>query len=158
MALMTEYGFHKLKEELIALEKEEKEAIDAVVIARGFGDFSENAELEAANGWLERTRKKILETIGRINEAEIFNPTVVDKTRVNFGAQVEVEDEESGKSVVYKIVGEVEANVQEGKISSQSPLAKALHGKEVGAECVFNAPGGEKIYTIKKIDYSWLVA
>jgi len=156
MALMTEYGFHKLKDELIALEKEEKEAVEAVVVARGFGDFSENAELEAANSWLERTRKKMLETVQKINEAELFNVAVVDKSRVNFGAQVEVEDEETGKNVVYKIVGEVEASVQEGKISVQSPIAKALHGKEVGAECVFNAPGGEKVYTIKKIDYSWL--
>lgn len=156
MALVTEYGFQKLKEELIALEKEEKAAVDAVVVARGFGDFSENAELETATSWLERTRKKILECNQKIGEAEIFSAAVVDKTRVNFGAQVEVEDQDTEKCVVYKIVGEVEANVQEGKISAQSPLAKALHGKSVGAECVFNAPSGEKVYVIKKIDYSWL--
>ncbi len=158
MALMTEYGFQKLKDELVSLEKEEKDAIDAVVTARGFGDFSENAELETATSWLERTRKKMLEIAQKINEAEIFNVSLVDTSCVNFGAQVEVEDEESAKIVVYKIVGEVEANVQEGKISVQSPLAKALHGKNVGAECVFNAPGGEKVYKIKKIDYSWLSA
>lgn len=157
MALMTIEGLEKLKKELQMLSQEEKKAVDAVVVARSFGDFSENAELETASSWLERTRKKLAEIEQKIGEAEIFDIASVDKSKVNFGAQVELEDEH-GNIAVYKIVSEVEANVQEGKISVQSPLARALHSKAIGDECVIYAPGGEKIFTINKIDYSWLSA
>lgn len=156
MALMTMNGLQKLKAAKVLLEQEEKNAVLAVVEARSFGDFSENAELEAATNWLERIRKNILENEQKVTEAEIFNPTVVDKSRVNFGAEVTIEDQDTQKCAVYRIVGEVESNVQEGKISFQSPMAKALHGKKIGDECVFNAPAGEKMCVVKKIDYSWL--
>lgn len=156
MALMTKEGLQKLRAEQEFLEQEEKKAVEAVVVARSFGDFSENAELETASNWLERTRKRIAEVEQKIGEAEIFNSASTDKTKASFGAKVELEDQDTEKIVVYKIVGEVEANVQEGKISFQSPMAKALQGKTVGSECVFNAPAGEKVFIIKKIDYSWL--
>lgn len=157
MSLMTKSGFEKLKNELLSLEEEEKKAIEAVVIARGFGDFSENAELEAANNWLDRVRNSMADNTKKLNQATIFEPANVDKTRVGFGAQVELEDMDNDQIVIYKIVGEFEANLQEGKISTESPLAKALNGKKVGDECVIHAPAGEKNFEIKKIDYSWLV-
>ncbi len=156
MAIITKDGLLMLKDELVNLFNEEKNAVDAVVVARSFGDFSENAELEAANAWLERTRKKMTEIDKRIAEAEIFDVSVVDKTRVNFGAYVEVEDMDTEKVTNYKIVSDVESNIEEGKISFQSPIARALRGKVVGDECIVIVPAGEKILCIKKIDYSWL--
>lgn len=154
--LMTVNGLNKLKNELKALHEEEKSAVEAVVTARSFGDFSENAELETANSWLERTRMKIAETETAISEAEIFDITTIDKSKVGFGAEVELEDQETGKVTTYKIVGQVEANVQEGKISLNSPLAKALHGKREGDDVALNVPAGEKDFTINKLSYSWL--
>lgn len=156
MALMTKDGLQKLKIEQKNLLQDEKDAVEAVVIARSYGDFSENAELEAANAWLERTRRKMHETEVRIAEANIIDPATIDKSRVNFGAEVTLKDSESQKIMVYKIVGEFESNVQEGKISFQSPLAKSILGKELDDECSFNAPGGEKIFIIEQISYSWL--
>jgi transcription elongation factor GreA len=155
---MTNSGFHKLKNELSVLEEEEKKAIEAIVIARGFGDFSENAELEAANNWLDRIRKNMEENAKKVSQSHIFDVSNIDKTKIGFGAQVELEDIETGKIMVYKIVGEFEANVQEGKLSIESPLAKALNGKKIGQDCVISAPSGEKNFEIKNIDYSWLIA
>jgi len=156
MAMITKSGLEKLKDELTNLTKEEKSAVEAVVVARSFGDFSENAELEAANAWLERTRKKMAEVETRINEAEIFDLQFVDKNRVNFGAQVKVEDLDTGAITDYKIVSDVESNIQDGKISIQSPIARALQGKRTGDECSFMVPAGEKVLLIQSIDYSWL--
>ena len=154
--LMTKNGLAKLKQEQENLVQEEKRAIDAVTQARSYGDFSENAELEVANAWLDRVREKMAEIEQKIAKAEIFNYTASHQNKVNFGAQVFLEDVDTGAPAVYKIVGEVESNVQEGKISFQSPLAKALLGKNKDDECSFNAPSGEKVFLIKNIDYTWL--
>lgn len=156
MAIITKEGLLKLRDEFATLALEEKEAVSAVVVARSFGDFSENAELDTANAWLERTRKRMQEVEQRIMEAEIFDIKMIDKDKVGFGAMIEVEDLDNDKLFKYKIVSDVEANVQESKISVQSPLAKAVHGKKVGDECTVAAPAGEKILQIKSIDYSWL--
>lgn len=156
MSMITKDGLLKLKEELVHLAQEEKNAVEAVVVARSFGDFSENAELEAANAWLERTRKRAVEIEVRINEAEIFDINHVDKNKVNFGAHVTVEDQDTGAVIEYKIVSDVEANIHDGKISIQSPIARALQGKQVGDECSFMVPAGEKVLTIQAIDYAWL--
>lgn len=155
MFLITKYGFEKLKNDLVLIEHEEKQAIEAVVIARGYGDFSENAELEAANNWLERCRTKKNVCQQNLLNAQIFNSDNADKSIVSFGACVSVEDENENV-VQYKIVSELESDVKEGKISLKSPIASALMGKKIGTECSIKVPSGDKFLTILNIDYSWL--
>jgi len=156
MSLITKQGMINLKEKLISLEQEEKEALNALIVARGFGDFSENAELEAARNWLDRINNDQQKTKAIISQAVVFNVNnIINENVVGFGACVMVEDE-NDKIFEYKIVNETESNLKEGKISSTSPIAKALFSKKIDDECVFSAPSGQKSYLIKKIDYSWL--
>ena len=152
MALITQIGLDKLKNDREKLVIEEKMAVDAVVVARGYGDFSENAELEAANAWLERVRMKIAENEERINSSQVFSLENIDQTKIGFGATVEVEDE-NGEIKKYKIVSEFESDLSNGKISIVSPIARALSGKSVNDECLLKAPSGEKILYIVSISY-----
>ncbi len=154
--LITSFGLNKLKEEKEKLLQDEKDALESVVIARGYGDFSENAELDAAKEWLDRTRVKMSEIDKKISLAKIFDSSLIDKTKVNFGAAVKVEDLKSGNETIYKIVSDAEFDIAQGKISTQSAIAKGLIGKEVKDEVFIQTPGGEKNFLIKEIDYSWL--
>ena len=152
MALITKDGFERLKIFKEELLNEQKQAIEAVVIARGYGDFSENAELEAANNWLERVRMEIAKAEESINSAQIFSLQGVDVGKIGFGATVQVEDE-NGNLNTYTIVSEFEADLEQGKISVNSPIARALFGKSLGQECILKAPSGEKMLYIVSITY-----
>lgn len=149
---MTAEGHSALDAELRRLKSEERPAvIQAISEARDHGDLSENAEYHAAKerqGWIEG---RVAELEDKLARAEIIDVSKLSGKTVKFGATVTVVDEDSEEESVYKIVGEDEADVKDGKISITSPIARALIGKEVGESVEVAAPGGARGYEILKI-------
>jgi transcription elongation factor GreA len=152
---LTQAGAEKLRSELHHLKTVDRPAIIAAIAeARSHGDLSENAEYEAA-----RERQGFLE--GRISRIEaklalahIVNPAEVDaEGRIVFGATVDLEDLETGTEVRYQIVGDDEADIKAGKISVDSPIARALIGKTAGDVAEVQAPGGVREYEVLGVSY-----
>lgn len=144
---ITEDGKKELEKELVALKSQRGEIADKIATARGFGDLSENAEYDAA-----REEQGLLET--RVAEIEdiLQNATIInasDSSTVVLGSTVELKNDE--KTVKYTVVGPVEANPLEGKISNESPIGQALIGKTVGDEVVISTPKGEMVYIITSL-------
>jgi len=152
---ITKRGAEKLKEELHRLKTVERHAVvQAIAEARAQGDLSENAEYEAAKDKQGFIEGRILEIDGKLAAAQIIDPAALNaEGRVVFGATVDLEDEDSGAAVTYQIVGEDEADLKEGRISINSPIARALIGKETGAVAEVNAPGGIKSYEVIAVRY-----
>lgn len=152
---MTAGGQKVLEDELRALKSVERPAvIRAIAEAREHGDLSENAEYHAA-----RERQSFIE--GRIAELEdiLSRCDVIDVSKlsgkiVRFGASVTVVDEDTDDEVTYQIVGPHEANLEQGRISIGSPLAKALIGKTEGDTVEVAAPGGAKSYELLKVVFA----
>ncbi|MCL2074975.1 MAG: transcription elongation factor GreA [Betaproteobacteria bacterium] len=153
--LLTPTGAERLRAELHRLKTVERpEIIAAIAEARSHGDLSENAEYDAA-----RERQGFIE--GRIKEVEnkLAAAQVVDPKLLNasgccvFGATVEIEDLDSGKTVAYQIVGEDEADFKESKISVNSPIGRALIGKYADDIVEVEAPGGRREFQILKVRY-----
>jgi len=150
---MTREGFTALEDELRGLKQTERPAvIRAIAEAREHGDLSENAEYHAA-----REKQSFIE--GRIRELEsiIGRADVIDPARlsgsIKFGATVTIIDEETEESHTYKIVGEVEANIEAGLLNVRSPLARALIGKDEGDSVEVATPRGARSYEIMRIEY-----
>jgi transcription elongation factor GreA len=151
---MTGPGLARLEAELRTLRSEERPAvIRAIAEARSHGDLSENAEYHAA-----RERQSFIE--GRIQEleevtsaAEVIDPTLLSGDHVKFGAHIQLVDEETEKEFAYQIVGVYEADIKQGLLSIQSPLAKALIGKKKGDTVSVPAPAGDRSYEILGIRY-----
>ena len=152
---LTRRGAEKLKEELHRLKSVDRHAvIQAIAEARAQGDLSENAEYEAAKDKQGFIEGRILEIEAKLAAAQIIDPSSLNADgRVVFGATVELEDEASGSSVTYQIVGDDEADLKQGLISISSPIDRALIGKEAGDIAEVQAPGGVKSYEIIKIRY-----
>ncbi len=152
---ITKRGAEKLKDELHRLKSVERHAvIQAIAEARAQGDLSENAEYEAAKDKQGFIEGRILEIEGKLAAAQIIDPSALDANgRVVFGSTVTLEDESSGTSVTYQIVGDDEADLKLGLISISSPIARALIGKEVGDVATVQAPGGIKSYEIMDVRY-----
>lgn len=152
---ITVRGAEKLKAELHRLKTKERPAvIQAISEARAQGDLSENAEYEAAKDKQGFIEGRILELEGKLAAAQIIDPATVDADgRVVFGATVDLEEEASGASVTYQIVGDDEADLKLGLISISSPIARALIGKEAGDVADVQAPGGVKCYEIVDVRY-----
>jgi transcription elongation factor GreA len=152
---MTVRGAELLREELKKLKSEERpQVIRAIAEARAHGDLKENAEYHAAKdqqGFIEGRIKEI--------EAKLSNIQIIDVKTVNargkivFGSTVELLDEQTGKEIVYRIVGEDEADIKAGMISFTSPIARALIGRNEGDEVSFSAPGGDKHYEVISVRY-----
>ena len=152
---ITKRGAEKLKEELHRHKTVERPAvISAIAEARAQGDLSENAEYEAAKDRQGFIEGRIMEVEGKLSAAQIIDPSQLDAGgRVVFGATVELEDEDSGDTVKYQIVGEDEADLKHGLINVSSPIARALIGKNEGDVAEFQAPGGTKRYEIVAVNY-----
>ncbi len=141
---ITESGQHELERELEELKSRRGEIADKIAAARDFGDLSENAEYDAA-----REAQGLLET--RITEIETIlqNASIIQagsSSTVVLGSTVELEA--NGKAVVYTVVGPVEADPLEGKVSNESPIGQALMGKAVGDTVTISTPKGELVYTV----------
>lgn len=152
---MTKEGADALQAELQKLKKEERPAVsNAIAEAREHGDLKENAEYHAA-----REQQGLIE--GRIKQIEsmLGSAQVIDVTKLNpngkvvFGATVCVLNVETDEEVTYKIVGHEEADIAHNKISVNSPIARALIGKEEGDEVIVQAPKGNIDYEIVEIQY-----
>ncbi len=151
---LTQEGLTKLEAELKHLKNVERpEVIEAIAEARAHGDLSENAEYHAA-----RERQSFIE--GRIQEleavtgrAEVVDPKKLSGTTVRFGATVTVIDEETEKETTYQIVGDYEADIDNGLLSYKAPIARAVIGKEEGDSITVPSPGGERYIEILKVEY-----
>jgi transcription elongation factor GreA len=152
---MTLRGAELLRAELKRLKSEERpRVIKAIAEARSHGDLSENAEYHAAREQQGFIEGRIGEIEGRLGAAEIIDvSTVAAGGRVIFGATVELEDQDSGASVTYQIVGEDEAEIKSGRISIGSPIARALIGKSAGDVVEVTAPGKTLSYEIRVVRY-----
>ena len=127
--------------------------INSIAEARAHGDLSENAEYHAAKEEQSHNETKIMELEDTLSRAEVIDPSMLGGDEIKFSATVLIVDEETDKESEYKIVGEIEADFKSGKISIQSPLARALIGKSTGDSVGVNTPGGGKSYEILKIRY-----
>ena len=124
----------------------------AIEEARAHGDLSENAEYHAAKERQGQVEAQIAELEDKTSRAQIIDPATLSGDKVVFGATVTVLDEDD-KPLKYQIVGQAESDAKRGRISYESPLARALIGKSVGEEVEVTVPSGEKFYLIEKIEF-----
>ncbi|WP_085446191.1 transcription elongation factor GreA [Magnetofaba australis] len=151
---MTLEGAEQLKEELKSRKgPERKRIVAAIEEARAHGDLSENAEYHAAKEQQGFNEGRIKEIEGKLAHAEIIDTSKLQSEKVVFGAKVTVEVEETGEEVTYHIVGVDEADLELGKISISSPMARAMIGKEEGDVAEVKAPGGVRHYEILSVDF-----
>jgi transcription elongation factor GreA len=151
---MTIEGFKKLEEELHRLKSVERpRIIQQISDAREHGDLSENAEYHAAKEAQGLNEARVAEVEDKLSRAEVIDVTKLSGGTVKFGATVTLEDEDSGEKVKYKIVGDTEANVREGKVSISSPIARALIGKSKGDSAEVTTPKGSRSYEILKVEF-----
>jgi transcription elongation factor GreA len=152
---MTVRGAELLREELRKLKSEDRpRIIQAIAEARAHGDLKENAEYHAAKDQQGFVEARIKEIEAKLSNIQVIDVTTVDaKGKIVFGATVELLDEQTGKEIVYRIVGEDEADIKYGLISFTSPIARALIGKNEGDDVIFSAPGGEKRYEVIQVRY-----
>lgn len=151
---ITSEGLQDLETELQRLKSEERPRIIAAIAeARAHGDLSENAEYHAAKEQQGLNEARVAELEDTISRAEVVDPASQSGKTIKFGATVSLEDEDTGDKVKYKIVGDTEANVSEGKISISSPIARALIGKSKGDSAEVTTPRGARSYEILKIEW-----
>lgn len=152
---MTVRGAQLLREELRKLKSEDRpRIIQAIAEARAHGDLKENAEYHAAKDQQGFVEARIKEIEAKLSNTQVIDVTTIDaKGKIVFGATVELLDEQTGKEIVYRIVGEDEADIKDGLISVTSPIARALIGKNEGDDVSFSAPGGEKHYEVIQVRY-----
>ncbi|MBL6685491.1 MAG: transcription elongation factor GreA [Methylophilaceae bacterium] len=152
---MTRNGLEALKKELQQLKSSDRpKIIEAISEARAQGDLSENAEYESAKERQGFIEGRIAEIEAKISQAEVIDPSSINADgRCVFGATVEIEDLDDEVKSTYQIVGDDESSIKDNKISINSPLAKALIGKEEGEIIEFETPGGLKNYEVLKVSY-----
>ena len=152
---MTIEGAARLKAELHRLKTVERPAvIEALAEARSHGDLSENADYDAAKERQGFIEGRISEVESKLAHAQVINPADIEADgRVVFGSTVEVEDLGSGDRNAYQIVGDDEADIKAGKISVNSPIARALIGKIEGDTAEVQAPGGLRSYEVLAVRY-----
>lgn len=150
---MLAEGHRKLNDQVRHLKNVERPAIvEAIEAARAHGDLSENAEYHAAKerqGHIEMTIADIEDQLAR---AMVIDPSTLSGNKVVFGATVTLVDEDK-KKVTYQLVGQVEADAKDGRISYNSPLGRALIGREVGDEVEVSTPSGDRYYEIAKVEF-----
>jgi transcription elongation factor GreA len=151
---MLESTFRKLSEELERLKNVERAAIAKVIDeARALGDLKENAEYHAAKEKQGLMEARITELQDLLSRAQVIDPSKLAHERVSFGSTVVLVDHDTDEEVTYVIVGTQESDPAKGLISIQSPMAKALLGKEEGDEVTLQLPGGKKSFDIEEVKY-----
>lgn len=152
--ILTKEGYEKLEEELNHLKTVKRtEVADRIKVAMGFGDLSENSEYDEAKSAQAENENLIAELEAKIRNAKIIDEKEIDTKTIQIGNTVELHDEEFDEDVEYTIVGSTEVNLAQNKISNESPIGKALLGREKGEIVEVNAPQGVlnfKILSIKK--------
>ena len=149
---MLAEGYERIAADLKAYRAERPKIVDAIEEARAHGDLSENAEYHAAKERQGQVEAQIADLEDRISRAQIIDPASLSGDRIVFGATVTLKDD-ADKPVKYQIVGQTEADARVGRISYNSPLGRALIGREVGDDVEFSTPSGDRYYEIKKIEF-----
>ncbi len=150
---MLAEGHRKLTDQVRQLKMFERPSVvEAIEVARAHGDLSENAEYHAAKERQGQIEATIADIEDQLSRAVVIDPTTLSGKKVVFGATVTLVDEEK-KKVRYQLVGQVEADARDGRISFNSPLGRALIGREVGDEVEVSTPSGDRYYGIKKVEF-----
>jgi transcription elongation factor GreA len=150
---MLAEGFRKMTDELKRLKSEERpEIVQAIEDARAHGDLSENAEYHAAKERQGQIEAMIADLEDRLSRAMVIDPTTLSGDKIVFGATVTLLDEDE-KKVKYQLVGQTEADAKDGRISYNSPLGRALIGRQAGDEVEVTTPSGDRYYEVKKIEF-----
>ena len=151
---MTASGYEKLQSELkLLVNKERPEIIAAIAEARTHGDLSENAEYQYAKEQQSLNEGKIAELENTIAHAEIIDVSSLSGKDIKFGATIKIQDEQSKEYSTYQIVGEYESDIENKKISINSPLARGLIGKTKNEIVEINSPKGMSTYKVIAIIY-----
>ena len=151
---MTVEGFRTLEAELQRLKSEERpRIIQAIAEARSHGDLSENAEYHAAKEQQGLNEARVADLEDRLGRADVVDTSKLSGDPIKFGATVTLVDEDTDEKVKYKIVGDFEASVKDGKISISSPIARALIGKSKGDTAEVTTPKGPRSYEVLKIEW-----
>ncbi|MDF0544072.1 transcription elongation factor GreA [Sphingobium sp. H39-3-25] len=149
---MLQAGYEKLSAQLRELKAERPQIVDAIEEARAHGDLSENAEYHAAKERQGQVEATIADLEDKLSRAQIIDPKTLSGDKIVFGATVKLMDEDD-KPVTYQIVGQAEADARLGMISYNSPLGRALIGRQVGEEVEVTVPSGDKFYLVDKIEF-----
>lgn len=151
---MTKGGLDALEEEFRRLRNEERPAvIKAIAAAREHGDLSENAEYHAARERQSFIEGRLAELEDVISRADVIDTSKLSGKVVRFGATVVVADEDTDEELTYQIVGTHEADINDGRLSVTSPLARALIGKTIGDSVEVDTPRGPKGYEICAVKF-----
>ena len=151
---ITPDGHEKLKAEVDHLKKVERPKIsEEIGAAIELGDLKDNFDYHSAKDRQGMIEAKIRDLEGKLSRAQVIDPTKLSGDRVVFGATVTLEETESGKELCYQILGETEIDIENGKISIVSPLARALIGKEVGDEVKVPGKGGPRMVEIVEVEF-----
>ncbi len=141
-----------LIEHLARLKVERPQIIDAIEEARAHGDLSENAEYHAAKERQGQVEATIADIEDKLSRAVIIDPKTLSGDKVVFGATVTLLDE-NDKPIKYQLVGQMEADAKSGRISYNSPIGRALIGRQVDEEVEVTVPSGDKYYLVSKIEF-----
>lgn len=151
---MTASGYDRLESEIKRLKTIERPAvIRQIEEARAHGDLSENAEYHAAKERQGFIEGRVMELEDKISRAQVIDVSKLSGASIKFGATVTLIDEDTDEKSKYQIVGEIEADVKEGRLSVMSPMARALIGKSKGDTVEVVTPGGGRSYEILKVEY-----
>ncbi len=151
---MTKKGYERLTGELKNLKEDDRPAvIKAIAEAREHGDLSENAEYHAARERQSFIEGRIKELEGILGRADVIDPSKIAGDQIKFSATIEIVDEDTDEEKTYQIVGEHEADIDNGLLNMRSPLARALIGKEEGDQVEVTTPGGSRSYEILSVSY-----
>ena len=149
---VTHKGFDALKKELENLKKNERpQNIKAIEEARAHGDLSENAEYAAAKDRQGFIEARINDLAFKLASVDVIATDKLPKDRAVFGSKIVLENIETGKDVVYQLVGPDESDIENGRISISSPLGKAIIGRKPGDELTLQVPGGKRSYELIEI-------
>lgn len=152
---MTKQGADALQAELDDLKKVQRPRIvQAIAEAREHGDLKENAEYHAAREQQSFCEGRVQEIEGKLSNSQVIDVTAIPHTgRVIFGVTVELLNLDTDEQVTYQIVGDDEADVKQGKISVNSPIARGLIGKSEGDDVAIKTPAGEVEYEIESVKH-----
>jgi transcription elongation factor GreA len=149
---MLAVGYDMLTTQLRALKAERPLIVEAIEEARAHGDLSENAEYHAAKERQGQVEASIADIEDKLSRAQVIDPTTLSGDKIVFGATVSLLDEDD-QPIRYQIVGQAEADAKSGMISYNSPLGRALIGRQVGEDVEVTVPAGDKFYHVEKIEF-----
>tara|TARA_Y100001968_G_scaffold212567_1_gene195713 strand:+ start:672 stop:1187 length:516 start_codon:yes stop_codon:yes gene_type:complete len=151
---MTPEGHAKLQATLKNLiEVERPAAVKAIEVARAHGDLSENSEYDDAKERQGLIEARIRDYEAKLGLAQVIDPSTLSGDKVMFGAHVTMEDVDTDEELTYQLVGGEESDLKLGRVSVESPIGKALMGREVDDEVVFNVPRGRRTVVITEVEY-----